>query len=971
MWSFFSRDPTKDFGFEIGECIDSLENKSIWSLFSGKRKSNGEEVSVFVFDVKQASEANLQTAKNAHKRLKTLRHPNILQYIDGLETENVIYVVTEAVIPLEKYIKEKKSSELATSWGLHQVTKAFAFLLNDCKLKHNNVHIGSVFVNKASEWKLGGVAYICAAEGEGSSPPVKGLQGLQKYDPPEMSETTGRMKKKTHIWSADMWGLGCLVWEVFNGPLPRTSSLKALGKIPKSLVSNYCELVGANPLSRPNPARFLQFCQEPNGFMDNIFVKTNMFLEEIQIKDAIEKNKFLAGLSSSLDDFPEEFCRYKILPLLLQAFEFGNAGSAVLTPLLKLGKLLETSEYQSRVMPCVVKMFSSTDRATRIKLLQQLESFIEYIQPAVVNDQIFPHICHGFMDTNPAIRESTVKAMILLAPKLSDHNLNVEVMKHFARLQSKDSQGGIRTNTTVCLGKIACYLNPTTRQKVLLSAFTRAMKDPFPPSRIAGVMAMHTCHNFFAVRDTALRILPAMCALSVDPDKSVRDQTFRVIKLFVQKLEDVSEHPEKLIEIEADVNCASSSQQNNAAGWAGWAVTSLTSRFYKGSHQPIQSEQKQSNEVKKKDDNLDGNKDSVPKKEERIKDAEKYDTADSASDYGDEEKDDDDDGGGWEDDGWNNTESISSSKKDKSDHSDKCEEDSDGWNNNEDEQWGSIETPSGKPSSKSTLSSTKVGGGMKLGAKKQSDNFFGDWEEDGLSSTKLKQTASKKTEKGQNVAKKKTSRPSSSETNDFGNWDADGDGWGEITTSSKVQTKTKGKDRRPAQKKQKDDDFGWGMDDDWGSMDTPACSDSNTFSVENTDSLGDSGGWGDDDDWAPIEEKPKAKMGSLGVKTKSKPAHKASPARMKPGPTSSLSKPHKPASKNKADEWGTESGWGGAEDNWGGVEDGFGGSVSESNKAEIAKKNREERRQQREKEIREKRAAKKGMGAMRLGAKKD
>ena len=28
-----------------------------------------------------------------------------------------------------------------------------------------------------------------------------------------------------------MWGLGCLIWEVFNGTLPRTSSLKALGKV--------------------------------------------------------------------------------------------------------------------------------------------------------------------------------------------------------------------------------------------------------------------------------------------------------------------------------------------------------------------------------------------------------------------------------------------------------------------------------------------------------------------------------------------------------------------------------------------------------------------------------------------------------------------------------------------------------------------------------------------------------------------
>jgi serine/threonine protein kinase len=41
--------------------------------------------------------------------------------------------------------------------------------------------------------------------------------------------------KKQEKWSTDMWGLGCLVWEIFNGELPRNSALKSPGKIPKNL----------------------------------------------------------------------------------------------------------------------------------------------------------------------------------------------------------------------------------------------------------------------------------------------------------------------------------------------------------------------------------------------------------------------------------------------------------------------------------------------------------------------------------------------------------------------------------------------------------------------------------------------------------------------------------------------------------------------------------------------------------------
>ena len=36
------------------------------------------------------------------------------------------------------------------------------------------------------------------------------------------------------------------------------------------------------------------------------------------------------------------------------------------------------------------------------------------------------------------------------------------------------------------MGKVAQYLHPSVRQKVLISAFLRATKDPFPPARVSG-----------------------------------------------------------------------------------------------------------------------------------------------------------------------------------------------------------------------------------------------------------------------------------------------------------------------------------------------------------------------------------------------------------------------------------------------------------------------------------------------------
>ena len=39
--------------------------------------------------------------------------------------------------------------------------------------------------------------------------------------------------------------------------------------------------------------------------------------------------------------------------------------------------------------------------------------------------------------------------------------------------------------------------------------------------------------------------LPALCATTVDPDKQVRDNAFKTIKVFIEKLEKASNNPEE------------------------------------------------------------------------------------------------------------------------------------------------------------------------------------------------------------------------------------------------------------------------------------------------------------------------------------------------------------------------------------------------------------------------------------------
>lgn len=99
------------------------------------------------------------------------------------------------------------------------------------------------------EWKLGGLEYVSPIDGN-PMPPIKLPPILEVYDPPEKSDPS-KLKSvtkwygqicmlflpvflkltKINFSSTDMWGLGCLVWESYNGPLKNRVSLKEINNV--------------------------------------------------------------------------------------------------------------------------------------------------------------------------------------------------------------------------------------------------------------------------------------------------------------------------------------------------------------------------------------------------------------------------------------------------------------------------------------------------------------------------------------------------------------------------------------------------------------------------------------------------------------------------------------------------------------------------------------------------------------------
>ena len=72
--------------------------------------------------------------------------------------------------------------------------------------------------------------------------------------------------------------------------------------------------------------------------------------------------------------------------------EFGGGGPKVFASVMKIGKRLPDEEWESRITPVIVRLFSNPDRAIRVCLLDNLPSMIDHLPQKIINDKVFPQM---------------------------------------------------------------------------------------------------------------------------------------------------------------------------------------------------------------------------------------------------------------------------------------------------------------------------------------------------------------------------------------------------------------------------------------------------------------------------------------------------------------------------------------------------------------------------------------------------
>ncbi|KAL5506966.1 CEX1 [Sanghuangporus vaninii] len=606
--------------FTLGEKNTYFEGRTIWSLYDGTKRDDGSKVSIFIFDSNQPPRRNLlPLAKNALKKLRTVRHPDVLKFIDTADSDSIVYIMTEHVRPLGQILqswaaKGAKEREEWLLWGLQRISTALAFINDHCVSTHGNVRADSIFLSPSGEWKLGGFELLSNAKDDQAVLYILGsvLPDSNRHASPEVKKAGWSSLKEHHPSVADAYALGLLIHSVFNpnSPLPATAepphpppSASSRGAIPTSIFTQYKKLLNPNPKSRMAPAGFLEAGMAQTGegcgfFANNIFVRICEGLDQFSIKGEAEKAALLRLIKDASSTLYPEFASHRVLPSLVSALEFGGATANTILPIvLQLGVHASPTDYPTIVLTPVTKLFASPDRGTRMALLEHLPEYADKLDKRTVADKIWPHLQTGFTDTVAVIREATVKSIGLLYPKFNDRILNNDLLRHLAKMQS-DPETAIRTNTCILIGRLGPSLGYNTKKKVLVPAFARALKDSFVHARVAALMAFMATMECFDAEDLASKVIPCISFTLIDKEKLVRDQAFKAMELFVKKLETyAASMPETVLNANGHPNVplpgpvGQNALVNSAAGaastLAGWAMTSLSKKLVPGDLQSV------------------------------------------------------------------------------------------------------------------------------------------------------------------------------------------------------------------------------------------------------------------------------------------------------------------------------------------------------------------------------------------------
>jgi len=119
-----------------------------------------------------------------------------------------------------------------------------------------------------------------------------------RYTPPEVVKGGWDIIKRHPLAAVDSYGLGILVFEVFNGGFAGGDQLGKTTNIPPTMQQSYKRLCAANPKIRLSPAHFVEQGKKGGGFFQTPLIRLTDDIESLGLKNDAEREEFIKYVSS-------------------------------------------------------------------------------------------------------------------------------------------------------------------------------------------------------------------------------------------------------------------------------------------------------------------------------------------------------------------------------------------------------------------------------------------------------------------------------------------------------------------------------------------------------------------------------------------------------------------------------------------------------------------------------------------------
>lgn len=557
------------------------DSASVWTIYKGLNpKNDNTPVTIFEFNLRDSANADLEPlARNCFRKSKLLKLPGVISVIDYIEDESYLYIITEPVVPLYRYLQvnDGKVSTDSKVCGIYEIGQTLLLINSKCNSLHGNLGLfSSVFVTPSGDWKLFGFELLTNLTSDPDQPIYRFLniqQGFNCTLPEDGLDSVRQFPLKL-----DSFKFGSFIYSVFNihhmkslGVKVTQSELNSMVNIPRQLTVACKRLVGAKLGLRPTVEKFM--LDTESYFERNKLIIFSHELNEIKFKSEVEKLEFFKTYLSNfiseedVNSFPPGFLEHKVLSELLSQYENiqkqkvtisstpeevqsrQETTSVLLNYILKFGVAIQESNFTKLIKPIIFQAFTLPDRSIRLTLLNHLTQYAPMLTESDVQLNIFTPLLSGFQDTNFTIRETTLRSITTIIDKVSVKQVNQELLKVLAKSQM-DPKPSIRTNTLVLIIKISSKIYNTSKNNVLITALSKSLRDTFTPCKMMALSGFESLIDEFSLNEICGKILGHIAISLMDPQSfKVRTEARRIFELYLKSVE---EHASSLPKVEDD-----------------------------------------------------------------------------------------------------------------------------------------------------------------------------------------------------------------------------------------------------------------------------------------------------------------------------------------------------------------------------------------------------------------------------------